>query len=75
MRMFKNRVLRRIFERRRDEMTGEQSKLHNEELNVLYSSKYCSGGKMRCVGHVACMGERIGVYRVLVGKQEGKTQA
>ena len=70
--MFENRVLRRIFRSRRDEVTGEWRKLHNEELNDLYCSpnivQVIKSRRMRWAGHVACMGERRGVYRVLVGK-------
>jgi len=61
---------------KRDEVTREWRKLHNEELNDLYSSlnivRVVKSRRMRWVGHVACMGERRGVYRVLVGKPEGK---
>jgi hypothetical protein len=70
-----NRVLRRIYRSKRDEVAGEWRKLHNEELNDLYSLPNIVGDqvkKMRWVGHVACMGERRGVYSVLVGKPEGK---
>jgi len=67
--VFDKRVLRRIFGPKRDEVTGEWRKLHNEELSVLYSSPNIS---LRWAGHVARMGERRGVYRVLVGKPEGK---
>ena len=74
--MFENRVLRRIFGPKRDEVTGEWRKLHNEELNDLYSSpnvvRVIKSRRMRWSGHVACMGERRGVNRVLVGKSEGK---
>ena len=73
--MFENRVLWRIFRPKRDEVTGELRKLHNGELSDLYcSSKIIRVTKlrMRWVGHVARMGERRGVYRVLVGKPEGK---
>ena len=71
--MFENRVLRRIFGAKRDEVTGQWRKLHHEEL-------YCSPSivqviklrRMRWAGLVARMGERRGVYRVLVGKPEGK---
>ena len=66
--MFEKRVLRRIFGPKRDEVTGEWRKLHNEELNNLYSSPNI----VRWAGHVARMGEGRGVYRVLVGKPEGK---
>jgi len=71
-----NRVLRRIFGPKRDEVTGEWRKLHNEELNDMYSSPNSAwvikSRRMRWAGHVACMGERRGIYRVLVGKPEGK---
>jgi hypothetical protein len=71
------RVLR-IFGLKRDEVTREWRKLHNEELNDLYSSPTSSivwvikSRRMRWVGHVSRMGERRGVYRVLVGKPEGR---
>ena len=68
-------VLRRIFGPRRDEVTGEWRRLHNE-LNGLYSSpnivRVIKSRRMRWAGHVARMGEERGAYRVLVGKQEGK---
>jgi len=65
--------LRRIFGPRRDEVTGEWRRLHNEELNDLYSSpNIVRVIKSRWAGHVARMGEERGVYRVLVGKWEGK---
>ena len=74
--MFENRVLRRIFGYKRDEVTGERRKLHNEELNDLFSSptivRVLKSRRMRWVGHVAHMGERRGVRRILVGKPEGK---
>jgi len=74
--VFENRVLRRIFGPMRDEVTGEWRKLHNKELNDLYSSpnifQVIKSKRMRWVGHVARIGERIGVYRVLFGKPEGK---
>ena len=70
-------MLRRIFGPKRDKVTGEWSKLHNEELNDLYSSpniiRAIKSRKMRWAGHVACMGERRGEYRFLVGKPEGKS--
>ena len=61
---------------RGDEVTGEWRKLHNEELNDLYCSpnifRVIKSRRMRWAGYVACMGEGRGVYRVLVGKPEGK---
>ena len=74
--MFENMVLRRIFEPKRDEVTGEWRRLHKEELNDLYSShnivRVIKSKRMRWAGHVARMGEERGVYRVLVGKPEGR---
>jgi hypothetical protein len=76
LRVFENRVLRRVFEPKRDEVTGEWRKLHNEELNVLYSLpnivRVVKSRRMRWAGHVARMGEDRGVHRVLLGKPEGK---
>jgi len=69
-------VLRRIFGPRRDEVTGEWRRLHNEELNDLYSSpsivRVIKSRRMKWAGHVARMGEERGVYRVLMGKPEGR---
>ena len=74
--MFENMVLRRIFEPKRDEVTGEWRKLHNGELNDVYSShsivRVIKSKIVRWTEHVAHVGERRGVYRVLVGKPEGK---
>ena len=74
--MFGNMVLRGIFGPRRDEVSGEWSRLHNEELNDLYCShnivRVIKSRRMRWAGHVARMGEERGVYRVLVGKPEGR---
>ena len=74
--MFENRVLRRVFGPRRDELTGEWRKLHNEELRNLYSLPYIvrvvKSRRMGWSGHLAHMGEGRGVHRVLVGKSEGK---
>jgi hypothetical protein len=76
IKMFENRVLRRVFGPKRDEVTGEWRKLHNEELKDLYSLpnivRVVKSRRMRWTGHVACMGEDRGVYRVLVGKPKGK---
>jgi len=76
LRLFENRVLRRVFWPKRDEVTGEWRKLHIEELNDLYSSpniiRLIKSRRIRWAGHVAPMGERRGVYRVLVEKPEGK---
>jgi hypothetical protein len=74
--VFENRVLRRVFGPKRDEVTGEWRKLHNEELNDLYSLPHIvrvvKSRRMRWAGHVARMGEGRGVHRVLVGKLEGR---
>jgi hypothetical protein len=76
LRVFENRVLRRIFGPKRDEVTGDWRRLHNEELYDLYSSQNIIGEiksrRMVCEGHVARMGERRGAYRVLVGRPNGK---
>jgi len=76
LRVFENMMLRRIFGPRTDEVTGEWRRLHNEELNDLYSSpnivRVIKLRRMRWVGHVARMAEEKVVYRVLVGKPEGK---
>jgi hypothetical protein len=75
-RVFENRVLRRIFGPKRDEVTRECRKLHNEELNDLYCSpsivRLIKSRRMRWAGHVARMGERRGVDWILMGKPEGK---
>ena len=76
MRVFENRVLRRVFGPKRDEVRGEWRKLHNEELRYLYSLlkivRVVKSRRMRWAGHVARMGEGRGVHSVLVGKPEGK---
>jgi hypothetical protein len=76
LRVYEKRVLRRISEPKRDKVTGEWRKLHNEELNDLSSSPnfvwVTKSNKMKWTGHVACIGERRGVHRVLVGKPEGR---
>jgi hypothetical protein len=76
LRVFENRVLRRIFEPKRDGVTGGWRKLHNEELHNLYSSpsiiRIMKSSRMRWARHVARMGEKRNVYRLLVGKPEGK---
>jgi len=75
LRVFENRVLR-IFGPKRDEVTGKWRKLHNEELNNMYFSpnivRVIKSRRMRWAGHVARIGEGRGVYRVLVGKPEGR---
>jgi len=77
LRVFENMVLRRIFGPRRGEVMEKWRRLHNEELNDLYSSPnivwVIKSRRMRWAGHVARMGEERGVYRVLVGKLEGKS--
>jgi len=74
--VFENRVLRRIFGPKRDEVTGGWRKLHIEDLNDLYSLPnifwVIKSRRMRWAENVARMGERRGVYRVLVGKPEKK---
>jgi len=76
LRVFENIGFRRIFGPGRDEVTGEWRRLHNEELNNLYSSpnivRVIKLRRMRLVGHVARTGEERGVYRVFMGKPEGK---
>jgi len=76
LRVFENSVLRRIFGPRRDEVAGEWRKPYNEELNDLHSSpsivRVIKSRRMRWTGHIARMGDRRGVYRVLVWKPEGK---
>jgi len=74
--MFENRVLRRIFGPKRDEVTGEWRKLHSEALNDLYCSpsvfRVIKSRRVRWTDHVARVGKRRGIYRFLVGKPEGK---
>jgi hypothetical protein len=74
--VFENRVLRRIFGPKRDEVMGEWRKMHNEELHNLYSYpdiiRQVKSRRMRWAGHVARMEEEIKVYKVLAGKPEGK---
>jgi len=76
LRVFENRLLRRIFWPKRDEVTWQWRKLHKEKLNYLYSShnivRVIIWRKMRWAGNVACIGKRRGVRRVLVRKPEGK---
>ena len=78
LRVFENRVLKRIFGSRRDEATVEWRKLHNEELNYLYPShnifRVIKSRRMRGAGHVTRIGERRGLYSVLVGRPVGKKQ-
>ena len=75
LRVFENRVLRKVFGPKRDAVTGEWRKLHNEELKDLYSLpnivRVVKSRRMRWAGHVARMGEDRGVHRVLVRKPEG----
>jgi hypothetical protein len=75
VRVFENRVLRRIFGPKRDEVTGEWRRLHNEELNDPYSSpniiRVIKSRRMRWAGHVARMGKR-GAYRILLGRSDGR---
>jgi hypothetical protein len=74
--VFENRLLRRIFEPKRVEVTEEWRKLHNEEFRDLYSSpsiiRIIKSRRMRWVGHIARMGEKRNAYRLLLGKPERK---
>jgi hypothetical protein len=76
LRVFVNRVLRKIFGSKRDKVTGECRKLHNEKLYDLYSSpnivRVIKSRGMRWAGHLERLGERRGIYGVLVGRPEGK---
>ena len=76
LRVFENRVMRRVFGPKSDEVTVEWRKLRNEKLSDLYSLnnivRVVKSKRMRWAGHVARMGEGRGVHRVLVGKPEGK---
>jgi hypothetical protein len=76
LRVFENRVLRRVFGPKRAEVIGEWRKLHNEELNDLYCLpnivRVVKSRRMRWTGHVARMGADRVLHRVLVGKPEGK---
>jgi hypothetical protein len=74
--VFENRVLRRILRPKRDEVTGEWRRLHNKDLHDLYSSpsiiRIIKSRRMRWAGHLSRMGEKRNLYRLLVGKPEGK---
>jgi hypothetical protein len=75
LRVFENRVLRKIFRPKRDEVTGGWRKLYNEELHGLYSSPSIVRvikARMRWAEHVARMGEMRGTYDILVGRPEGR---
>jgi hypothetical protein len=76
LRVFENKVLRRIFGPKRDQVTREWRRLHNKELYAVYSSpniiRAIKSRRLRWAGHVARMGERRGAYRALVGKPEGR---
>ena len=76
LRVFENRVLRRIFGRKRDEVAGEWRKLHNENINDLYCSpsivRVIKSRRMRWTEHAARMEKSRGIYNDLVGKPEGK---
>ncbi|KAJ4426792.1 hypothetical protein ANN_26591 [Periplaneta americana] len=76
LRVFENKVLRKIFGAKSDEVTGEWRKLHNTELHALYSSsdiiRTIKSRRLRLTGHVARMGESRNAYSVLVGRPEGK---
>jgi hypothetical protein len=74
LRVFENRVLRRIFGPKRDKVTGEWRKLHNEEFRHLHTSpsiiRMIKSRRMRWTGQVALMGEKRNAYSLLVGKPE-----
>jgi hypothetical protein len=74
--MFENRVLRRIFGPKRDEVVGGWRRLHNEELRNFYVSlniiRVIKSGRVTWAGHVACMGEMKNAYKILVGTSDGK---
>jgi hypothetical protein len=74
--VFENRVLRRIFGPKRDDVTGDWRKLHNDELHNLYSSpniiRMIKSRRIKRAGHVARVGDRRDSYRIMVGKPEGK---
>jgi hypothetical protein len=76
LRVFENRVLRRIFGRKRDEVTGDWRRLHNAELNDLYPSpniiRVIKSSRIMWAGHVAGMGEGRDAYRILVGRPGGR---
>ena len=76
LQVFENRVLRRIFGPKKDEVTGEWRRLHNKELYALYSSpntiRVIKSRRLRWAGHVAHTGERRGAHRASVGKLEGR---
>ena len=76
LRAFENTMLRRIFRPRKEEVTGEWRRSHNEEFNDTYTSpnilREIKSRRMRWTGHLACMGEERVAYRCLVGKPEGK---
>jgi hypothetical protein len=76
LRLFENRVLRRIFGPKRDEVTEDWRKLHNEELHNLYSSpniiRMIKSSRMRWAGHVALLQKKRNAYRMLTGKPDGK---
>jgi hypothetical protein len=77
LRVFENRVLRRVFGPKRDEVTGEWRKLHNKEIHDIYSSiniiSQIKSRRMRWAGHAARMGKERRVYKVLEGMSEGKS--
>jgi hypothetical protein len=76
LRVFENRVRRRIFGPKRNEVTGEWKKLHSEELHSLYLTpnliRQIKSRRVRWARHVACMGEKKKIYKVLMGKREGR---
>jgi hypothetical protein len=78
MRVFENRVLRRIFGPKREDVAGGWRRLHNEELQNLYASpnvRVIKSWRMRWVGHVACTGQMKNIYKILVRKPKGKSHS
>jgi hypothetical protein len=74
--VYENTALRRIFGPKREEVVGGSRRLHNEEINNLYTSpniiRVIKSRRMRWAGHVACIGEMRNAYKILVGRPEGK---
>jgi hypothetical protein len=76
LKVFESAVLRKVFEPKRNKVTGDWRRVHNEELHDLYTSpniiQVIRSRRMSWMGHVACMGERSGAYSILVEQPEGR---